>query len=223
MSLPKSLEELSLKTFAEPTEKLPPALVLTDVLRVHAARLREAARALDEHPELVDRAEASTTLRRAAHASEALGNRILQLWQHQDSGEGRDIRQLRVGALVRALFGSQSGRDQTSRSQWLLEHTLRAVRAAGVSREAAHRMLDAVYDGPEGLLTNELGGVGVALLALAEAAGVSADELEGEELDLLLSVPPEYYPTFAQMRRETGETQTFAYGASELDPEPELR
>ena len=52
-----------------------------------------------------------------------------------------------------------------------------------------HRLIDHVYAKAVGELGQEVGGLGVTLLALAEAAGISADAAELREIERVRSKP----------------------------------
>lgn len=103
----------------------------------------------------------------------------------------RDLRQ-RVAAMATAAgFTPAHASLVPERARRLLEEAVEAHQAAVMSREEAHRIVDHVYDREVGELTQEIGGVGVCLLMLAEAAGVSADLAEDNELRRFLSLPQE--------------------------------
>ena len=57
----------------------------------------------------------------------------------------------------------------------------------------AHRLVDYVFSRPVGVLHQELGGVGVCILALAAAAGLSADEEERREVERVLAKPLDHF------------------------------
>ena len=53
----------------------------------------------------------------------------------------------------------------------------------------AHKLVTFVFARPAGTVGQELGGVAVTVLALAAAAGLSADEEEAREVHRVLSKP----------------------------------
>lgn len=75
----------------------------------------------------------------------------------------------------------------------LLEETIEAYQACGGDPALAHKLVDFVFARPIGDLRQELGGVGVGVLALAAAAGFSADEAERTEIERVLAKPLEHF------------------------------
>lgn len=71
-----------------------------------------------------------------------------------------------VGRWMSECFDSEVISDLTERNARFFEEATELVQAGGYSREAAHRMVDYVYDRPVGEITQEVGGVMVTLLAL---------------------------------------------------------
>lgn len=68
----------------------------------------------------------------------------------------------------------------------------------------AHKLVDFVFSRPVGLLEREIGGVSITLLALAAAAGVSADKCEREEFVRILSKPVDYFTERNKAKNEAG-------------------
>jgi len=105
----------------------------------------------------------------------------------------RDRRQTMVAEWARECFGESEANDLAQRGLRLLEEATEAFQAAGGTREMAHQLVDYVFGRPDGELAQELGGVSVTLLALAEAAGLSTENCEVAEINRVLSKPREYY------------------------------
>jgi hypothetical protein len=80
-----------------------------------------------------------------------------------------------------------------------LEEAIELYQAAGADKDKAHELVDYIFGRPVGELGQEFGGVGVTLLALAEAASLDADSCERTELKRVLALPPEH---LAQRNRE---------------------
>lgn len=110
-----------------------------------------------------------------------------------DVEEPRDVRQRTVSRWCAACFGRDEATSVPQRGMRLVEEAIEAAQAAGVPRDKVLQMVDHVYGREPGELHQELGGVGVTLLALAEAAQLSADECEARELERVLSKPTSYY------------------------------
>jgi len=105
----------------------------------------------------------------------------------------RDERQRNVARWAIAAFGRPQATSLEQRAIRLLEEACEAAQACGVSPVMAKTLVDYVWGRPVGELRQELGGVGVTLLALSEAAGFSADALEVNEIARCLSRPIEHY------------------------------
>lgn len=105
----------------------------------------------------------------------------------------RSARQHRVNAWCAEAFGSDHAASVPERALRLIEEALEAAQAAGINSAMAHRLVDHVYSRPTGELEQELGGVGLTLLALASAAGLDADHTEQQELDRVLSKPASHF------------------------------
>ena len=105
----------------------------------------------------------------------------------------RQDRQSRVLAWAREAFGPEESSSIVHRGLRLLEEAVEAAQAAGVDRAQAHRLLEYVYDRPVGELPQELGGLGITLLALSAAAGLDADACEQREFDRIMALAPEHF------------------------------
>lgn len=123
-----------------------------------------------------------------AHAVAALG-----LDPVNDVTALRERRQATVANWCVDAFGSGSASSVTQRGLRMLEEAIEAYQAAGCDRAMAHKLVDYVFDRPVGELFQELGGLSVTLLALAEAAGMNVDLAERVEIARVLAKPPEYF------------------------------
>ncbi len=103
----------------------------------------------------------------------------------------RDDRQVAIFAWARDVFSEEQARSLPQRGLRLLEEAVEAFQACGGDEESAHRLVAHVFGRPPGELSQELGGVGVTTLALAAAAGVSADDAERREVERVLAMPVE--------------------------------
>lgn len=101
----------------------------------------------------------------------------------------RDQRQKIVAEWCRAAFGDKQATALPQRGVRLLEEAIEAYQAAGGYKTMAHLLVDFVFERPVGQLNQELGGVAVTLLALAQAAGLSADAEEVREIQRILAKP----------------------------------
>lgn len=104
---------------------------------------------------------------------------------------GRDLRQAQVTAWCLEAFGETHTTSVHQRAIRLLEEAIEAYQAAGGEYGMAYQLVDYVFARPKGELGQELGGVGVTVLALASAAGLSADAEEAKEVARVLAIDVE--------------------------------
>jgi hypothetical protein len=90
-------------------------------------------------------------------------------------------------------FGAQQASSLPQRGLRLAEEAIEAAQAAGTPAAILHTLIDHVYSRPVGDLGQELGGVGVTMLALAHAADKNADECEAAEVNRVLELPLEHF------------------------------
>lgn len=117
--------------------------------------------------------------------------------------EYRDQREGLVGNWCIVTFGADC-HTVPHRGLRMIEEAFEACQAAGVTREQCLKVMDYVYARPVGDLRQELGGLGITLLALAHAAGISADHAEREEFLRVLSKPLEHFQHRDRLKIEQG-------------------
>lgn len=117
----------------------------------------------------------------------------------------RFTRQQIVAMWCMNAFGAEAATFLPQRGVRHLEESCETAQAAGVTRVMAHKLVDYVWSRPIGDLKQEIGGAGLTLLALAAAAGLSADER-------VLSKPLEH---FAKRNAEKN-----AAGINATEPKP---
>lgn len=71
-----------------------------------------------------------------------------------------------------SCFGETIAADKVERNYRFLEESLELVQSLGCSKEDAHRLVDYVYDRPQGDINQECGGVVVTLAALCNANNI---------------------------------------------------
>ena len=118
--------------------------------------------------------------------------------------QDRDRRQADTHAWCVAAFGDHDARSIPQRGMRLAEEAIETAQACGCDAAMLHRLIDHIYAKPVGELVQELGGLGVTLLALAEAAGVSADRAELQELERVRSKPLAEFAARNAAKREAG-------------------
>lgn len=102
-------------------------------------------------------------------------------------GIPRDQRQEMIASWAEMAFGREEATGIPQRGLRLLEEAIEAFQACGGGEEMAHKLVKYVFERPPGQVGQELGGVAVTVLALAAAAGLSADEEEAREIHRVLS------------------------------------
>lgn len=116
----------------------------------------------------------------------------------------RDERQAAVLAWARAAFSEEQATGLPQRGIRMLEEAIELFQACGGYEDIAHRLVRFVFGRPPGEVGEELGGVGVTVLALAAAAGLSADAEELREIDRVTSRPLEEFARRNQAKNEAG-------------------
>lgn len=102
------------------------------------------------------------------------------------------------------MFGPKCARDPKERGLRLLEEAIEAAQAVNVSREDAHKLVDYVFGRPTGEISQEISGVLVTVLSLADAAGISA------ELSLVREIARIHEPSFREKVRAKHNTKELA-------------
>lgn len=101
----------------------------------------------------------------------------------------RDQRQQMILSWAQMAFGREEATGIPQRGLRLLEEAIEAFQACGGDEALAHKLVTFVFEREPGKIGQELGGVAVTTLALAAAAGLSADEEECREINRVLSKP----------------------------------
>jgi hypothetical protein len=118
--------------------------------------------------------------------------------------ETRYARQQQIYSWCIAAFGHTEATSLPQRGLRLLEEAAEAAQAVSVDLAIAHHLLDVVWSKPPGEIGQELGGVGITTLALAAAAGLSADEEESREATRVLDKPLVYFAKRNQAKNDAG-------------------
>lgn len=135
---------------------------------------------------------------------DARGKYTMPLFAAPDRHGPRNARQTAVHAWCRAAFGDDHAQSVKQRAVRMVEEAIEAAQAAGVSKHMLRNLVEHIYSKPPGELSQEIGGVGVTILALAQAAGVSADELEQKEFDRVLSKPLSHFAARNEAKNAAG-------------------
>lgn len=116
----------------------------------------------------------------------------------------RDERQRLVSVWAEQAFGAAQTTSIPQRALRLLEEAVELYQAAGCPEDKAHELVTFVFKRPVGVLAQEMGGVGVCLLVLGTAAGISADEREQLEVERIMSKPISHFTVRNQAKNEAG-------------------
>jgi NTP pyrophosphatase (non-canonical NTP hydrolase) len=90
-------------------------------------------------------------------------------------------------------FGDAVATDPLERAARLIEEAIELVQACGLPADRVADIARHVYSKPVGEVAQEVGGVGVTLLALADVFGVSAELEERREVLRVLSKDPAHF------------------------------
>lgn len=117
-------------------------------------------------------------------------------------------RQRAVAVWCERAFGADQAASIPQRAIRMLEEAVEAYQAACSSEDSAelmaHRLIGYVFARPVGTLAQELGGIGVTVLALAEAANLDADVCEVAEFCRVMSKPLEHFAKRNQEKNAAG-------------------
>jgi NTP pyrophosphatase (non-canonical NTP hydrolase) len=119
-------------------------------------------------------------------------------------GAGRNARQAQVAEWCAAAFGAEHQASVPQRGLRMLEEAIEAFQATSGDRAVAHKLIDYIFDKEPGELRQELGGLGITVLALAAAAGLSADDAEAAELARVLSKPLAWFHARNEVKNKAG-------------------
>lgn len=101
----------------------------------------------------------------------------------------RDQRQQMIASWAEMAFGREEAVGIPQRGLRLLEEAIELFQACGGGEVIAHELVTYVFGRPPGEIGQELGGVGVTVLALAAATDLSADLEEAREIHRVLTKP----------------------------------
>lgn len=117
--------------------------------------------------------------------------------------ERRD-RQRLVAKWAIDTFGANEASSIKQRGVRFLEEAIEAYQAAGCDREMAHRLVDYIFHRPAGELWQEIGGAGLTLLLLADAAGIDADNMESAEVARVRAKSADHFRVRNQTKNDAG-------------------
>ncbi len=115
----------------------------------------------------------------------------------------RDDRQYAVKQWAVDAFGEASMAIH-ERIARLLEEVIELAQAEEFPPEQIARLVEHVYSKPPGIREQEVGGIGVTLLAYCAVIGISADEAEEREVLRVLGKPLEHFRTRQNAKAAAG-------------------
>lgn len=114
----------------------------------------------------------------------------------------RDLRQAATLGWVKRELLSDDG--VATRARRMVEEALELAQSVGTSEEEARRVLEHVYSRPKGTPFQEVGGVTVTLMSLAEALGISVASAEIAEFVRIHSLPPGHFHARQKEKKDAG-------------------
>jgi hypothetical protein len=113
----------------------------------------------------------------------------------------RDERQALVAKWVEDTFGPTTILERIDR---LVEEVVELAQAEGTHHQTLHRIIKHVYKRPPGVPSQEVGGIGMCLLAYCATAGISADTCEQAELARVLGVSADVFRQRQNVKADAG-------------------
>ena len=115
----------------------------------------------------------------------------------------RNLRQSAVFHWVRATFGEPST-VASERVLRVLEEAIELAQAEGIPQDRVLASVEYVYRKPVGDPAQEVGGLGVTLLAYCETKGISADEEEAREFDRVVKIDADHFRARHNKKADAG-------------------
>jgi hypothetical protein len=125
----------------------------------------------------------------------------------------RDERQAAVVEWAGRTFGSPA-LDIRERVARLLEEAIKLAQAEGLPIDTARRLVEHVYTKPPGQPQQEVGGIGVCLLAYCGVVKVSTEDAERLEAERVFAIPAEHFRGRQNAKADAGVAMRVAAGSS---------
>lgn len=116
----------------------------------------------------------------------------------------RDTVQAVAADWCKNAFGVEHATNIEQRAVRFLEEAIELYQACGGQEAMAYRLVEYNFKKPLGDPYQEMGGVGVTLLALSAAIGKSADDAEKVELARVLSKPAAFWAARNEKKNRDG-------------------
>lgn len=95
-------------------------------------------------------------------------------------------------------------KNHDERAARLVEEAVEICQVQGVSEEVIHRIVCRVYSRPVGRLEQEIGGTTLALMAVAENAGLSMDKCAEDEFNRVMQRDKQWWQWKHQEKVDAG-------------------
>jgi len=112
--------------------------------------------------------------------------------------------QRRIAGWVRSRFGDRSQDDPHERGRRFMEEAIELAQALGITSEEIAQLVSYVYSRPVGKPYQEVAGVGVTLLALAECISLDFCAITEEELWRIEDLPIDHFRRRHQAKADAG-------------------
>lgn len=118
--------------------------------------------------------------------------------------QNRSLRQAEVYDWASETFGVEHASNVEQRGLRFGEEAIELCQTVGVDSATLHKLVDYIYAKPPGEIMNELGGVGITLLCLAQGVQISADFAESREFERVRALPREHFQARNKVKNDAG-------------------
>lgn len=123
--------------------------------------------------------------------------------QQAKTRDPRTNRQAVAYAWVERTFGHAASLPK-ERACRFIEEAVELAQAVGLDAHEVEKIVGHVFDKPRGDTSQEVGGVGVTLLALCESLRIDANHEEDRELARVLAIDPEHFRKRHNVKADAG-------------------
>lgn len=116
----------------------------------------------------------------------------------------RNLRQQRASDWAVQCFTITEAMSLPQRGLRHAEEAIELAQSCGSDPAKLHALIDYIFAREPGALDREIGGSGLTLLVLAQAAGLSADSCELAELTRVLSKPVQHFTERNKVKNDAG-------------------
>lgn len=135
------------------------------------------------------------------------GSGMVMMWlllKYRRPTVGRNIRQHLVHQWCEETFGWSHAYNKRTRALRFLEEAIELYQAMDGDIPTAKNLLEYVFRNKPGDIRQEMGGVGITLLALGQMMGISADNAEADEFVRVQAKSKEHFQARNQVKVDAG-------------------